>query len=85
VILQVPYANIAQVICEREAYGFKQLRVGVDLHRPTDPSTFARGQKLSRKDPDSRDLHLPTFFTAGPEEIAREIARRCGETLATGT
>jgi hypothetical protein len=77
VTAQIPYANIATVTCEREEYGFKQLRVGIDLHRADAPGTYARRQDFRKKDKNSRDLYLPGFFTASPEEIARQIADRC--------
>ncbi len=85
VTAQIPYANIASVSCEREEYGFRQLRVGIDVHQPDAPGTFARGQAFLKKESNARDLYLPSFFTASPEEIARQIVGRCqNNTSMTG-
>jgi hypothetical protein len=75
--MQVPYANIAAVVCEREGHGFERLCVGIDLHRLDAPGTYARRCDLGDKDKTGRNLYLPSFFTAGPEEIARLIEERC--------
>jgi hypothetical protein len=77
VTTQIPYANIARVTCEPETTGFQQLRVGIDLQRPDAPGTYVRGRDLHKKEQNTRDFYLPGFFTAGPEEIARQIADRC--------
>jgi hypothetical protein len=81
VTAQVPYANIASVMCEREEYGFKQLRVGIDLHSPNAPGTYPSVQELRKKDETIRDLYLPGFLIGGPEEIARQIAARCRKNI----
>jgi hypothetical protein len=81
VTTQIPYAGIARVTCEPEEYGFRQLQVGIDLHRPVAPGTFARGHDFSKKEENIRDVYLPSFFTAGPEELARLIADRCKKTI----
>jgi hypothetical protein len=77
VTTQIPYANIAGVTCEREAHGFRVLRVGIELHRSDAPGTYTRGQDFLNKEKSTRELYLPGFFAAGPEEIARQIADRC--------
>ena len=85
VTTQIPYANIARVTCEPEEYGFRQLQVGIDLHRPVAPATYGRRHDFSKTDENIRDVYLPNFFTAGPEEIARLIAGRCKKDVpATG-
>lgn len=77
VTMHVPYANIAAVTCERETYGFKQLRVGIDLREPGAEGTYARGHDFQKKEKDERDLYLPTFLTERPDQIAERIAERC--------
>jgi hypothetical protein len=74
---QVPYANIAAVACEREPYGFRQLRVGIDLLRPDAAGTYPCRRDSGKKDKSGRDLYLPGFLTASPEEVARLLAERC--------
>jgi len=83
VITQVPYSNIASVTCEAEEHGFNQLQVGIDLCRPVAPETYAWGEDLRNKVENTRDLYLPGFFTAGAEEIARQIAERCRQYAQT--
>ncbi|HEY7330431.1 MAG TPA: hypothetical protein VH592_22515 [Gemmataceae bacterium] len=77
VTAQIPYANIASVTCEREEYGFKQLRVGIDIQRADAPGTYARRQDFRKKNKNERDLYLPGFLAASAEEIAKQIADRC--------
>jgi hypothetical protein len=85
VTTQIPYANIARVTCAPEEYGFRQLQVGIDLRRPVAPATYARRNDFNKTDENTRDVYLPTFFTAGAEEIARLIAeRRKKDIPATG-
>ena len=84
VTTQIPYANIAGVTCERETYGFRQLRVGIDFQRPDAPGTYARGHDFRKKEKNTRDLYLPGYFRAGPEEIARQIADRCRRNTPAG-
>jgi hypothetical protein len=79
VTLQVPYANIAAVACERETYGFKQLRVGLDLRDPLSEGTYVRGYDFHKKEKEARDAYLPGFLAVGPEELAQRIAERCGK------
>jgi hypothetical protein len=74
---QVPYANIAAVACEREEYGFKQMRVGIDLVSRDAVGTYSRGHAFDRQEKDGRDLNLPEFLAASPEDIARLITERC--------
>jgi hypothetical protein len=75
--MQVPYANIAAVVCERETHGFGQRRVGVDLISPDAAGNYSRGFDLGTKDKGSRDLYLPGFLTASPEKITRLLIERC--------
>jgi hypothetical protein len=77
VTTQIPYADIARVACELEDQGFKQLRVGIDLRRPVSPAAYARRHDFSKRDETIRDVYLPNFFTASPQEIVGLIADRC--------
>ena len=83
VTTQIPYTNIARVTCEPEEHGFKQLQVGIDLRRPVAPAAYARRNDFSKRDENTRDVYLPNFFTASPEEIVRMIAERCKTKLPT--
>jgi hypothetical protein len=81
---QVPYANIATVACEREPYGFRQLRVGIDLVSRDSAGTYSRSHEFDSQDRDGRDLYLPEFLAASPEEIARLLTELCRKNPATG-
>jgi hypothetical protein len=80
---QLPYANIAAVACERETYGFRQMRIGIDLIRPDAAGTYSRTHDFGTKDKDGRDLYLPEFLAASPEEIARLLTERCNKRSST--
>jgi hypothetical protein len=76
---QLPYANIAAVACERETGGFGQQRVGIDLVSPDAAGTYSRQLDIGKQDKDSRDLYLPGFLTASPQEITRLLTERCNQ------
>jgi len=83
VVTQVPYANIATVACEREPYGVKRMRIGIDLVSPDAAGTYSRSREFDSQDRDGRDLYLPEFLAASPEEIARLLTERCRKRGAT--
>jgi hypothetical protein len=74
---QVPYANIATVACEPEPYGLKRMRIGIDLVNPDAAGTYSRRREFDSRCKDVRDLYLPEFLAAGPEELASLLTERC--------
>jgi hypothetical protein len=73
---QVPYANIAAVIYKAEAFDSGREGIGLDLERLEAAGTYSRKRDFGKKDKNGRDLYLPRFLTATPEEIARLIEER---------
>jgi hypothetical protein len=73
---QVPYANIAVVLCEGDTQGFGEVRIGIDLHCLSAPGTYSSRSDFGRKDRNGRDWYLPRFLRAEPKEIARLIEER---------
>jgi hypothetical protein len=76
---QVPYANIATVACERERNGLERMRIGIDLVNPDAAGTYSRSRDFDIPDRDGRDLYLPEFLAASPQEIARLLTERCSK------
>ncbi len=74
---QIPYTNIAAVTCEKEANGFGQLQVGIDLRSVHAPGTYSSRGDFAKAEKDDRDLYLPGFLVIGPEEIARLLLELC--------
>jgi hypothetical protein len=73
---QIPYANIAAVMCERETHGFGTVLVGIDLHGLGVSGTYSSRSDFGQKNRNGRDYYLPRFLTVEPEAIARLIEER---------
>jgi hypothetical protein len=76
---QVAYANIAVVACEREPGGLRRQQIGIDLISPDAAGTYSSRHNFGKKVQDVRDLYLPEFLNASPEEIARLLMERCNK------
>ncbi|MGL4554325.1 MAG: hypothetical protein ACRC33_24445 [Gemmataceae bacterium] len=72
--LHVPYANVRHLAYEkRDDEGY----VGIDLHDPDDPDTYAKDAgDLRQRDKKGRDCALDGWYTLGLQEVARLIEKK---------
>jgi hypothetical protein len=71
VVLQIPYANIAEFKYEKGAR-----RVGIDLHCLDDPNTYAGGENFrGNRQSDGRHYCILVGYRSGPRAIATELER----------
>jgi hypothetical protein len=76
VVLQIPFANIAEVKYEATS---TERRVGIDLHRLDDPETYARSANFGvNASVDGRHFCISGGYQGGPRAIATEIERAYG-------
>lgn len=74
---QVPYSNIATVVCESQPHGLGGPQIGLDLVRPDAPGTYSRVHDLmAGRHPEIRDIYLPESLELGAAEIVRLLAER---------
>lgn len=74
--LQVPYANIESVTCERVEHGLGQLRLGIDLHDRDATGTYSRKRHFGDRNKDGHDFYVDGIFTLGMPEVAGLIEER---------
>jgi hypothetical protein len=74
---QVPYENIATIVCEPQPHDIGGPQIGLDLVRPDAPGTYSRVYRLAaRTDPETRDIYLPESLELGAAEIVRLVTER---------
>ncbi|GEM_PF-3471401 len=71
VVLQLPFANIAEV-----KYEENRRRVGIDLHRLDDADTYAPWEKFKgNRQSSGRHYCIPVGYRSGPRVIASKIEK----------